>query len=87
MQLLDALELSKLTMKTVKQNLWWAFAYNIVSFSVSFKPMFTKKKKKKSSESALEEHLGVEGPRLYRATFAPGKKEIEVMHKFPPDGM
>jgi len=31
MQLLDALELSRLTMKTVKQNLWWAFAYNIVS--------------------------------------------------------
>uniref|UniRef100_A0A3Q7EQS6 P-type ATPase A domain-containing protein n=1 Tax=Solanum lycopersicum TaxID=4081 RepID=A0A3Q7EQS6_SOLLC len=34
-QLLDALELSRLTMKTVKQNLWWAFGYNIVSFSVS----------------------------------------------------
>lgn len=31
MQLLDALELSRLTIKTVKQNLWWAFAYNIVS--------------------------------------------------------
>lgn len=31
LQLLDALELSRLTMKTVKQNLWWAFAYNIVS--------------------------------------------------------
>ena len=31
MQLLDAFELSRLTMKTVKQNLWWAFAYNIVS--------------------------------------------------------
>lgn len=30
-QLLDALELSRLTIKTVKQNLWWAFAYNIVS--------------------------------------------------------
>ncbi|KAL1564653.1 Polyamine N-acetyltransferase 1 [Salvia divinorum] len=28
-QLLDALELSRLTMKTVKQNLWWVFAYNI----------------------------------------------------------
>ncbi|KAG4209100.1 hypothetical protein ERO13_A03G173900v2 [Gossypium hirsutum] len=28
-QLLDALALSQLTMKTVKQNLWWAFAYNI----------------------------------------------------------
>ena len=33
-QLIDALELSKLTMVTVKQNLWWAFAYNIVSFPV-----------------------------------------------------
>ncbi|KAK9128424.1 hypothetical protein Syun_017221 [Stephania yunnanensis] len=32
-QLLDALELSRLTMKTVKQNLWWAFAYNIVRYS------------------------------------------------------
>lgn len=31
LQVLDALELSRLTMKTVKQNLWWAFAYNIVS--------------------------------------------------------
>lgn len=31
MQLLDAFELSRLTMKTVKQNLWWAFAYNMVS--------------------------------------------------------
>ena len=31
-QLLVALELSRLTMKTVKQNLWWAFGYNIVSF-------------------------------------------------------
>jgi hypothetical protein len=29
-QLIDALELSKETMKTVKQNLWWAFLYNIV---------------------------------------------------------
>jgi cation transport ATPase len=36
MQLLDALELSRLTMKTVKQNLWWAFAYNIVSFFLFF---------------------------------------------------
>ena len=32
MQLVDALELSKETMKTVKQNLWWAFLYNIVWF-------------------------------------------------------
>ena len=32
-QLLDALELSRQTMKTVKQNLWWAFGYNIVSCS------------------------------------------------------
>ncbi|XP_010526998.1 PREDICTED: copper-transporting ATPase PAA1, chloroplastic isoform X3 [Tarenaya hassleriana] len=28
-QLLEALELSRQTMKTVKQNLWWAFGYNI----------------------------------------------------------
>ncbi|KAF4373696.1 hypothetical protein G4B88_030039 [Cannabis sativa] len=34
-QLLDALELSRLTMKTVKQNLWWAFAYNIVGIPVA----------------------------------------------------
>jgi hypothetical protein len=32
MQLVDALELSKETMRTVKQNLWWAFLYNIVWF-------------------------------------------------------
>ncbi|XP_051144648.1 copper-transporting ATPase PAA1, chloroplastic isoform X1 [Andrographis paniculata] len=34
-QLLEALELSRLTMKTVKQNLWWAFAYNIVGIPVA----------------------------------------------------
>ncbi|XP_022141099.1 copper-transporting ATPase PAA1, chloroplastic isoform X1 [Momordica charantia] len=34
-QLLDALELSKLTMKTVKQNLWWAFGYNIVGIPIA----------------------------------------------------
>ncbi|XP_031129342.1 copper-transporting ATPase PAA1, chloroplastic [Ipomoea triloba] len=34
-QLLDALELSRLTMKTVKQNLWWAFGYNIVGLPVA----------------------------------------------------
>ncbi|KAL0422379.1 UNVERIFIED_CONTAM: Copper-transporting ATPase PAA1, chloroplastic [Sesamum latifolium] len=34
-QLLDALELSRLTMRTVKQNLWWAFAYNIVGIPVA----------------------------------------------------
>jgi cation transport ATPase len=30
MQLADALELSKETMGTVKQNLWWDFLYNNV---------------------------------------------------------
>ncbi|KAL6545798.1 Polyamine N-acetyltransferase 1 [Orobanche gracilis] len=34
-QLLEALELSRLTMKTVKQNLWWAFAYNIIGIPVA----------------------------------------------------
>ncbi|KAL5705266.1 P-type Cu(2+) transporter [Ranunculus cassubicifolius] len=34
-QFLDALELSRLTMKTVKQNLWWAFAYNIVGLPIA----------------------------------------------------
>ncbi|XP_020090350.1 copper-transporting ATPase PAA1, chloroplastic isoform X2 [Ananas comosus] len=34
-QLVDALELSKETMKTVKQNLWWAFAYNIVGLPIA----------------------------------------------------
>ncbi|CAL9061477.1 unnamed protein product [Musa banksii] len=34
-QLIDALDLSKVTMKTVKQNLWWAFAYNIVGIPVA----------------------------------------------------
>ncbi|WOL08706.1 copper-transporting ATPase PAA1, chloroplastic [Canna indica] len=34
-QLVDALDLSKLTMKTVKQNLWWAFAYNIVGIPIA----------------------------------------------------
>ncbi|GER30059.1 copper-transporting atpase paa1 [Striga asiatica] len=33
--LLDALELSRVTMKTVKQNLWWAFAYNIIGIPVA----------------------------------------------------
>nr|CAB3481187.1 unnamed protein product [Digitaria exilis] len=34
-QLVDALELSKETMKTVKQNLWWAFMYNIVGLPIA----------------------------------------------------
>ncbi|XP_021753194.1 copper-transporting ATPase PAA1, chloroplastic-like [Chenopodium quinoa] len=34
-QVLDALELSKLTMKTIKQNLWWAFGYNIVGLPIA----------------------------------------------------
>lgn len=34
-QLIDALELSKQTMATVKQNLWWAFAYNIVGIPIA----------------------------------------------------
>uniref|UniRef100_A0A1D1YAP0 Copper-transporting ATPase PAA1, chloroplastic n=2 Tax=Anthurium amnicola TaxID=1678845 RepID=A0A1D1YAP0_9ARAE len=34
-QLPEALELSRMTMRTVRQNLWWAFAYNIVGIPVA----------------------------------------------------
>ncbi|GJN15895.1 hypothetical protein PR202_gb02840 [Eleusine coracana subsp. coracana] len=34
-QVVDALDLSKQTMKTVKQNLWWAFLYNIVGLPIA----------------------------------------------------
>ncbi|KAK3123724.1 hypothetical protein QOZ80_8AG0635110 [Eleusine coracana subsp. coracana] len=34
-QVVDALDLSKETMKTVKQNLWWAFLYNIVGLPIA----------------------------------------------------
>ena len=30
-QVVDALELSRVTLRKIKQNLWWAFMYNIVS--------------------------------------------------------
>ncbi|PNY08419.1 copper-transporting ATPase chloroplastic-like [Trifolium pratense] len=39
-QLLDALELSRLTMNTVKQNLWWAFIYNIVGIPIAAGALF-----------------------------------------------
>ncbi|WVZ26689.1 hypothetical protein V8G54_005233, partial [Vigna mungo] len=38
--LLDALELSRLTMNTVKQNLWWAFVYNIVGIPIAAGALF-----------------------------------------------
>lgn len=34
-QVVDALELSRVTLRKIKQNLWWAFMYNIVSKSKS----------------------------------------------------
>ncbi|XP_047315138.1 copper-transporting ATPase PAA1, chloroplastic-like [Impatiens glandulifera] len=34
-QVVDALELSKLTMRTVRQNLWWAFTYNLVGIPIA----------------------------------------------------
>ncbi|KAG2409943.1 Copper-transporting ATPase [Vigna angularis] len=39
-QVLDALELSRLTMNTVKQNLWWAFVYNIVGIPIAAGVLF-----------------------------------------------
>ncbi|XLU75451.1 hypothetical protein S245_034504 [Arachis hypogaea] len=39
-QLVDALELSRLTMNTVKQNLWWAFIYNIVGIPIAAGVLF-----------------------------------------------
>ncbi|XP_027347614.1 copper-transporting ATPase PAA1, chloroplastic [Abrus precatorius] len=39
-QLLDGLELSRLTMNTVKQNLWWAFIYNIVGIPIAAGVLF-----------------------------------------------
>eukprot|EP00252_Welwitschia_mirabilis_P021302 TRINITY_DN5427_c0_g1_i1.p1 TRINITY_DN5427_c0_g1~~TRINITY_DN5427_c0_g1_i1.p1 ORF type:complete len:955 (+),score=202.57 TRINITY_DN5427_c0_g1_i1:107-2971(+) len=34
-QICDALGLSKLTMKKIKQNLWWAFMYNIIGIPIA----------------------------------------------------
>lgn len=34
-QVVDALELSRLTLKKIKQNLWWAFMYNIVGLPLA----------------------------------------------------
>lgn len=34
-QVVDAIELSKMTLKKIRQNLWWAFLYNIVGLPVA----------------------------------------------------
>uniref|UniRef100_A0A7I4BBQ6 P-type ATPase A domain-containing protein n=1 Tax=Physcomitrium patens TaxID=3218 RepID=A0A7I4BBQ6_PHYPA len=34
-QVVDAIELSRLTLKKIKQNLWWAFIYNIVGLPLA----------------------------------------------------
>ncbi|KAH1236346.1 Copper-transporting ATPase PAA1, chloroplastic [Glycine max] len=39
-QIVDALELSRLTMNTIKQNLWWAFIYNIVGIPIAAGVLF-----------------------------------------------
>eukprot|EP00246_Nothoceros_aenigmaticus_P006782 TRINITY_DN19997_c0_g1_i1.p1 TRINITY_DN19997_c0_g1~~TRINITY_DN19997_c0_g1_i1.p1 ORF type:complete len:131 (+),score=30.59 TRINITY_DN19997_c0_g1_i1:21-413(+) len=35
LQVVDAIELSRVTLRKIKQNLWWAFMYNIVGLPLA----------------------------------------------------